>query len=83
MAMEQISDVIERASDVVGSQVALAELCGVSKAAITQWKATGVIPAKHCKAVAEKAGVSCRDLRPDDWRMYWPELAEQSPTTTA
>jgi len=74
--MDQISLVIERAAKVAGSQAALAGLCGVSKGAITQWKATGAIPAKHCKTIAAQAGADCRELRPNDWQKFWPELAQ-------
>lgn len=36
------------------------------------------VPAEHCKAIeAFSAGaVTCKDLRPNDWQKFWPELAQ-------
>ena len=59
---------LEQAAEVVGSQTKLAELLGVSKAAVAQWKLPGRrVPLTHCMAI-EKATygkVKCEDLRPD------------------
>lgn len=79
---------IERAADVIGSQVALATLLGVTKAAVHQWKDEGRrVPAEHCPPIeretrriaAEKADtsliVTCEELRPD---VAWAVLREQA-----
>jgi len=42
---------------------------------VQQWRKNGV-PAKYCKKIESLTGVSPKDLRPDDWLDYWPELAE-------
>ncbi len=42
---------------------------------LSNWKSRGIPPAK-CKAIEKLSCVSVRDLRPDDWADYWPELAE-------
>lgn len=34
------------------------------------------VPVECCTAVELRLGVGRRDLRPDDWRDIWPELAE-------
>jgi DNA-binding transcriptional regulator YdaS (Cro superfamily) len=62
---------IDGAARVLGSQVALAALLGVSKAAVNQWKHAGRrVPAEHCPSIerATHGAVRCEDLRPDiDW----------------
>lgn len=78
---------IERAAEVLGSQVALASLLGVTKAAVHQWKDQGRrVPAEHCppieratRQVAIEKGdpsliVTCEELRPD---VAWAVLREQ------
>ncbi|MDH4417685.1 MAG: YdaS family helix-turn-helix protein [Acidovorax sp.] len=36
----------------------------------------------HCVAIekATEGAVTRRDLRPDDWHLIWPELADAEPT---
>ncbi len=62
---------VELAADMLGSQVALAEALGVTKAAVGQWKGEGRrVPAEHCPAIERITGgaVRCEQLRPDvDW----------------
>lgn len=68
---------IDVAAAKIGSQAALAELLGVSKGAVNQWKdRERKVPLEHCAAIeAITAGdVTRRDLRPDDWHRIWPEL---------
>jgi DNA-binding transcriptional regulator YdaS (Cro superfamily) len=64
------------------NKAAFAREIGISSALLYQVE-NGIrkMPPKHCPAV-EKATdrqVSRRDLRPDDWHQYWPELAEPQP----
>jgi DNA-binding transcriptional regulator YdaS (Cro superfamily) len=68
---------IDRAAVVLGSQVAIADLLGVSKAAVNQWKADGrEVPIQHCPTIEEATSgkVMRWHLRPDDWHLIWPEL---------
>lgn len=62
---------IQKAADIVGSQRALANALGVTKAAVWQWKEGGrQVPAEHCPNIERiTAGeVRCEELRPDiDW----------------
>lgn len=67
-------EAIERAAEVLGSQTALADLLGVSKGAVSQWKEPGRrVPAEYCPVIeraTREAGkpVLCEELRPDmDW----------------
>ncbi len=69
---------IDRAAEIVGSQKALADLLGVTRSAVNQYKADGrQVPVEHCAAIERATGgrVTRRDLRPDDWERIWPELA--------
>jgi DNA-binding transcriptional regulator YdaS (Cro superfamily) len=60
---------------------ALAREIGVAPALIYQWR-TGrrPVPPGRCADIerATAGKVTRRDLRPDDWRRIWPELAEES-----
>ena len=63
--------VIDRAAAFLGSQKALAQALGVTRAAVWQWKEEGrQVPAEHCIAIEKATGgeVKCEELRPDiDW----------------
>ena len=68
---------IDRAAAIVGSQVALAALLGVTKAAVNQWKSDGrQVPPKHCLMIERGTSgqVTRQDLRPDDYWLIWPDL---------
>lgn len=72
---------IEIAAEVAGSEKALADWLGVTKAAVWQWKQKGrKTPIEHCPVIEAKTQgvVTRRDLRPDDWQVIWPELAQPS-----
>jgi DNA-binding transcriptional regulator YdaS (Cro superfamily) len=62
---------IDIAAKVVGSQKALADYLGVTKAAVGQWKEEGRrVPAEHCLRIERvtRGVVKCEELRPDmDW----------------
>lgn len=74
---------IEQAAEIAGSEKALADWLGVTKAAVWQWKQDGrQTPVRHCQEIERRTAgvVTCRDLRPKDWQLFWP-LATQSQTT--
>jgi len=59
---------LDRAFEVLGSQVALANALGVTKAAVGQWRDPGRrVPAEHCPVIERltDGAVRCEDLRPD------------------
>lgn len=61
-------DAVDKAAEILGSQKALAELCGVSKGAVSQWKDENRrVPAEYCPLIerATKGAVRCEELRPD------------------
>ena len=63
-----------------GIQADLAKVLNVSPVLISQW-ASGVrpVPAERCYPIeqATNGKVSRIDLRPNDWRILWPELIEK------
>jgi DNA-binding transcriptional regulator YdaS (Cro superfamily) len=68
-----------------GRAGALAEHLRVSAAFMSDMvNAVKPIPVAHCKAIEAftDGEVTCIEMRPTDWRKYWPELA-QAPTNTA
>ena len=77
---------IDLAAKLVGSQAALADVLGVTKAAVNQWKALGrQVPAEHCPAIERATGgaVRCEELRPDvPWSVLRTEGAPAVPATT-
>lgn len=72
---------IERAAEVLGSQTALADLLGVSKGAVSQWKEPGRrVPAEYCPLIERATRdrgrtVRCEELRPD---VAWDVLRLQA-----
>lgn len=80
-------EAIDRAAEVLGSQTALADLCGVSKGAVSQWKDAGRrVPAEYCPLIerATSGKVTCEDLRPDiEWGVLRPQAAPTSGDTAA
>lgn len=42
---------------------------------VQSWVKNG-IPAGYCLRVEGFTGVSRKDLRPNDWANYWPDLSE-------
>jgi DNA-binding transcriptional regulator YdaS (Cro superfamily) len=67
---------LERAARLLGSQVALANALGVTKAAVGQWKDPGRrVPAEHCPVIEQltAGAVRCEELRPD---VQWGVLRE-------
>lgn len=73
---------IRAACESVGGPAALARHLGVSPGAVSQWiSGHRPVPIQHCLAIerATSGAVTRRDLRPHDWHLIWPELAEQAP----
>ena len=70
---------IQKAAQAVGGQSALANICGVSPQAVSQWmRGLRPVPIERCVLIERATSriVSRRDLRPDDWADIWPELQE-------
>ena len=63
--MNRMIDPLERAIETSGGASKLATALGVTKAAVSHWKRTGRVPARHCLHIEELSGVSRYDLRPD------------------
>jgi DNA-binding transcriptional regulator YdaS (Cro superfamily) len=74
--MENLSP-IQKAAEIVGGQAKLARDLSASPAFVNQW-VQGVrnVPAKYCAniEVLTDGKVTRKDLRPDDWQLFWPEL---------
>lgn len=74
------------AIQIVGSQRALARALSIAPTAVGQWRKPEEeggrpVPPKQCVRIERLTDgrVTRRDLRPDDWRDIWPELAEKAP----
>lgn len=65
------------ASSIPGGRKELAQMLGISVAAIGNWKERGEVPVRYCARIDTATGgrVSRRDLRPADWQDYWPDMA--------
>ncbi len=55
-----------------GSPTKLAEFVGESTQTVCNWRHRGIPPHK-VMALSARTGISVRELRPDDWQMYWPD----------
>lgn len=64
-----------------GSQRELARFLGAHQPDVSKWCAGHPVPVRYCKKIEffTHGEITVRDLRPDDWRFYWPE---QEPATT-
>lgn len=63
------------------SQAHLARLIKESPSFVNQWvSGHRPVPISKCVLIEQATGgvVTRKDLRPDDWQQYWPELAEQT-----
>ena len=75
---------IHRAVRLMGSQLNLARQLQVTPVTVNQWlrpagaKNARPIPPKQCVRIEQVTGgaVTRKDLRPDDYREIWPELAD-------
>lgn len=73
---------IQSAVRILGNQAALARALGVTPATVGQWLKPDVrtgreVPPKQCVRIEQltQGAVTRRDLRPDDYLEFWPELA--------
>lgn len=71
-----------------GAQAELARALGVPQSLPSAWAAADTskrrpVPVHHCLAIerATHGAVTRRDLRPNDWHLIWPELAQQAQST--
>lgn len=67
-----------------GSKTKLARAINAQPQLVWQWASdVRPVPVRRCLAIELKTGgaVTRKDLRPDDWQNYWPELA-QAPANT-
>jgi hypothetical protein len=53
-----------------------------STSPVYMWRIRG-IPAKYAKRVELMTGISVKRIRPDDWRLYWPEPTRRAKRKTA
>ena len=63
----------------------LAKVVGVAPTVVYQWaNEIRPVPVKrcHCVVVATNGAVTLKDLRPYDWHLIWPELADPPKTDT-
>lgn len=68
-----------------GAENVLAKKIGVSVALIFHYKSMVYIPTAYRACQIELAtggAVTRKDLRPDDWFLFWPELAKNQAVTT-
>lgn len=78
--MKKISEYLDRAKDVTGSDYKTAQVLGVTRAAVSKWRRTEIIGNKHAPKLAELIGVnpgeivaaSDSELHPEN-RVYWEQ----------
>ena len=76
---KDINATIDRAAQICGGFAVLARELGIRQSAISNWKARGSeIGPLFCVSIERitSGAVTRQDLRPNDWREIWPELAE-------
>ncbi|MBI1625202.1 transcriptional regulator [Comamonas suwonensis] len=67
-----------------GGKSAFARKIGAHASDLSDWcSGDRSIPAHYCPAIerASNGSVSRIDCRPNDWQVYWPELAQSSTST--
>lgn len=75
---------IERAISEAGGLTKLAHMLGVTAPTVHEWKTLKrPVPASRCNAIVQLANgkVTLQELRPDDWRDYWPEPTQATVNT--
>lgn len=75
---------LDKAIEVAGSLTELARRIHANTNQVSNWRSRGV-PIDKCLAVesAVNGAVTRKDLRPDDWQLYWPEMDSSKPRRTA
>ncbi len=78
---------VRQAADLLGGRVALARALQITTVTVHQWLHPEAgngrqVPPKQCVRIERLTGgaVTRKDLRPDDWLDFWPELADASVT---
>ena len=71
--------VLREYAETNGGLTEVAKSLGVSKGLLWAWISRGQVPIDQCLFVSEKTGIGRAELRPDDWDLIWPELAEKYP----
>ena len=61
----------------------LAERLGESPQAIVNWRARRTVPPAKCRGFSSATGIGLKELRPNDWADYWPDLDEPAPARVA
>ena len=76
--MNTLPHPLDYACLLLGGRPELARRLKVTPAAVGNWK-TREVPIQHCPAIERmtEGRVSRQQLRPDDWQVIWPELAER------
>lgn len=75
---------IQQAINHMGGVGKLADAIGVGQSAISNLAMRGGMPSPaNCVAIEQVTNrtVTRKDLRPKDWHLIWPELADQSDET--
>lgn len=69
---------LNKAIKVAGSQAELARLIGAAgQSTVGNWlNRGGVVPVEYCARVEKVTGVTRQELRPKDYAIIWPELAD-------
>ena len=73
------------AAQFVGGLTVLARILEVAPPTVHEWKVgKRPVPAARCLAIelATKGTVTRKQLRPDDWQKYWPDLAQAHAEST-
>jgi len=69
---------ISKAISIVGGQTALAVELKIAPSNVAMWlNGARPVPVHHVKSIVRLTGgaVTEKQLRPNDWRKIWPELA--------
>lgn len=76
-AVDQFDGSPSKFAEVIGN--------GVLRQHVEHWLKVGRVPAHHCLAIEQvtSGAVTRRDLRPDDWHLIWPDVAEDHQCASA
>lgn len=79
-----MKDLIELASKELGSQTKLAQALGVTQQNISYWRGAG-IPMEYGASIelVTNGVVTRKEMFPDTWQKYWPELTHVPSTEAA
>lgn len=77
--MQKTNPNIKKAIDLLGGVVATKNALNLETyQTVQQWVKANSIPAKYCRTIEDllSGEVTRKQLRPNDWIVYWPELAK-------